>query len=68
MLTGKSPDIVHKEIWAYLATYNLIRTVMWEAGTSHDISPSGLEFHRDAPTSQYLAAANRKHPLFEIGG
>jgi hypothetical protein len=67
VLRGRTPDIVRKEIWAFLATYNLIRTVMWEAGTSHDIPPSGLEFQRDAPTAQYLASADRKRPIFKIG-
>jgi hypothetical protein len=67
VLRGKTPDIVRKEIWAFMATYNLIRTVMWEAGSSHDIPPYGLEFQRDAPTAQYLAAAHRACPLVALG-
>lgn len=67
VVRGKTPDIVRKEIWAFMATYNLIRTVMWEAGSSHDIPPCGLEFQRDPPTAAYLAAAHRARPLFTIG-
>jgi len=64
VLRGKTSDIVRKEIWAFMATYNLIRTVMWETGVSHDISPCGLEFQRDAPTTAYLRRAHRSQPLF----
>lgn len=64
---GKSPDIVRKEIWSFMAAYNLIRRVMWESGVSRDFPPSGLEFQRDAPTRAYLAWANRVLPEFTIG-
>jgi hypothetical protein len=67
VLRGKTPDIVHKEIWAFLATYNLIRTVMWQTGVRHDIPPCGTEFQRDAPTAEYLARAHRQRPLFTRG-
>lgn len=64
ILRGKKPEIVRKEIWAYLTAYNLIRTVMWETGVSHDTPPCGVEFQRDAPTREYLAGAHRHCPIF----
>jgi hypothetical protein len=67
VLPGKTPDIVHKEIWAFLTTYNVIRTVMWQTGVYHDIPPCGTEFQRDAPTAEYLARAHRQRPLFTRG-
>jgi hypothetical protein len=32
MLRGKTPDMVRKEIYVHLMAYNLLRTVMWQAG------------------------------------
>lgn len=66
VLRGKTPDIVRKEIWAHLTTYNLVRAVMWEAAASHDFSPDGFEFQRHTPAPQYLRAEHRKRPLFKI--
>lgn len=34
ILRGKTLEIVRKEIYAHLLAYNLLRTVMWEAGTN----------------------------------
>lgn len=67
VVAGKSPDIVHKEIWSFIIGYNLVRRVMWEAGVSHDFPPSGLEFQRDAPAAAYLFTQNRMRTDFEIG-
>ena len=33
ILRGQSPDVVEKEFWAHLLVYNLLRRLMWEAGT-----------------------------------
>ncbi len=44
VLRGKTPDIVRKEIWTHLLTYNLIRSVMWEAATTHGVTPSRISF------------------------
>jgi hypothetical protein len=42
VLRTESPDMVRKEIWAHLLAYNLIRTLMWDAGEHHDVSPLRL--------------------------
>jgi len=42
ILRGKTPQIVRKEIYAHLLAYNLLRTVMWEAGTTHNVDPLRL--------------------------
>lgn len=52
ILRGKSADIVRKEIWAHLAAYNLIRTIMWEAGIRYGVSPLRISLRG---TMQHLA-------------
>lgn len=42
ILRGKTPEIVRKEIYAHLLAYNLLRTVMWSAGTTHKVNPLRL--------------------------
>ena len=42
VLRGKTPEIVRKEIYTHLLAYNLLRTVMWEAGTTHKVDPLRL--------------------------
>ena len=42
ILRGKTPQIVRKEIYAHLLAYNLLRTVMWSAGTTHKVDPLRL--------------------------
>ncbi len=39
ILRCKTPDMVHKEIWAHLLAYNLLRTVMAVAANESDIQP-----------------------------
>lgn len=39
ILRGKTPEMVRKEIYVYLLAYNLLRTVMWQAGTKKRVSP-----------------------------
>jgi hypothetical protein len=41
---GRSPAMVEQEIWAMLATYNLIRHLMKQAATRHDLPPIRLSF------------------------
>lgn len=43
-LTTKTPQMVRKEIFAHLLAYNLIRSLMWEAGLRHGADPIGLSF------------------------
>lgn len=44
MLKGKSPEIVRKEAWAYMLAYNLIRRVMYEAGTLYGVPYLRISF------------------------
>lgn len=41
-LRGKTPVLVRKELYVYLLAYNLLRKVMWHAGTTHRIDPLRL--------------------------
>jgi hypothetical protein len=39
MLRGKTPQMVRKEIYVHLIAYNLLRTVMWQAGKQAVVCP-----------------------------
>ena len=39
ILRGKTPEMVRKEIYIHLLAYNLLRTVMWQAGTQKGVNP-----------------------------
>jgi hypothetical protein len=41
VLRGKTPDIVHKEIWMHMLAYNMVRALMWQAANQH-----GRPLHR----------------------
>ncbi|WP_250126516.1 IS4 family transposase [Chroococcidiopsis sp. CCMEE 29] len=65
VLRGKTPQMVRKEIYAYLLAYNLLRTVMWEAGTTHKVDPlrlslQGARQHLDNFIPQLAWASNKK--------
>lgn len=45
-LSGKSLDIVEKELWAAIITYNLVRAVMCLAAKRAGITPRDLSFTR----------------------
>ena len=42
VLRSKTPEMVRKEIYAYLLAYNLLRTVMWSSGTTQGVNPLRL--------------------------
>ena len=44
MLSCKSPDMIHKEIWVHLLAYNLIRMMMFQSALIADIEPRKLSF------------------------
>jgi hypothetical protein len=44
VLRCKTPEMVRKEIWIHLLAYNLIRTVMADAVTRHDLRPREISF------------------------
>jgi hypothetical protein len=39
MLRGKTPQMVRKEIYVHLIAYNLLRSVMWQAGKQAGVCP-----------------------------
>ncbi|WP_243458597.1 transposase, partial [Nostoc sp. UIC 10630] len=42
VLRCKTPSMVRKEIHVYLLAYNLLRSLMWQAGTTYNTPPSRL--------------------------
>ena len=44
ILRCKTPELVRKEIWTHVLAYNLIRTIMAQAATQHNISPRSISF------------------------
>ncbi len=44
VLRCKTPEMVRKEIWTCLLTYNLIRKTMLQAAMESDLSPRQLSF------------------------
>jgi Transposase DDE domain len=44
VLRCKTPEMVHKEIWAHLLAYNLLRTVMAVAASESGIEPRQVSF------------------------
>ncbi|MEM6799440.1 MAG: IS4 family transposase [Planctomycetota bacterium] len=43
-LRCKTPELVRKEVWTHLLAYNLIRTVMAQAATTHATQPRTISF------------------------
>jgi hypothetical protein len=44
MLSCKSPSMARKELYMRLIGYNLVRSLMWEAGVDHNADPSRISF------------------------
>jgi hypothetical protein len=44
ILRCKTPEMVHKEIWAHLLAYNLLRTAMAVAARENDLEPRQVSF------------------------
>jgi Transposase DDE domain len=44
VLRCKTPELVRKEIWTHVLAYNLIRTVMAQAATKHNLEPRSISF------------------------
>jgi hypothetical protein len=44
ILRGKTPALVHKELWAHLLAYNLLRTAMAVAANENDSEPRQVSF------------------------
>jgi hypothetical protein len=43
-LRGKTPEMIRKEIWAHILSYNLIRKIMAEAAYAYNKKPRELSF------------------------
>lgn len=44
LLRTKSPGMVVRELWAHVLAYNVLRTLMWDAGTLRRVDPLRLSF------------------------
>ncbi len=44
ILRCKTPELVRKEIWTHILAYNLIRTVIAQAASKHDVEPRSISF------------------------
>jgi hypothetical protein len=58
---------IRKEIYAYLLAYNLLRTLMWEAGTTYGVLPlrlslQGARQHLDNFIPQLLGISGSLRP------
>ena len=63
VLRCKTPSMVRKEIYVYLLAYNLLRSLMWLAGTTYSTPPlrlslQGTRHHLNNFIPQLLAAAS----------
>jgi hypothetical protein len=43
-LRCKTPELVRKEVWAHVLAYKLIRTIIAQAATKHEIKPRSISF------------------------
>jgi Transposase DDE domain len=57
MLTCKTPEMVHKEIWAHLLGYNLVRKVAAQAAWERGLSPRQISFAGTVQTLEAFAGA-----------
>jgi len=62
VLRCKTPELVRKEVWTHILAYNLIRTIMAQAASRHDIEPRAISFKG---ALQMLAAFG---PLIDFQG
>ncbi|WP_072207791.1 transposase [Mastigocoleus testarum] len=65
ILRCKTPSMVRKEIYVYLLAYNLLRSLMWSAGTTHATPPlrlslQGTRHHLNNFIPQLLTAYSKK--------
>jgi hypothetical protein len=65
VLRCKTPSMVRKEIYVYLLAYNLLRSLMWSAGTTYSTPPlrlslQGTRHHLNNFIPELLAATSTK--------
>lgn len=44
VLRCKTPELVRKEIWTHILAYNLIRTIIAQAASQHELQPREISF------------------------
>ena len=54
VLRCKTPELVRKEIWTHILAYNLIRTIIAQAASKHDIDPRSISFKGAIQTLEAL--------------
>ena len=59
VLRGKTPAMVHKELWAQFVAYNLIRKVIFQAAVTHQLAPRTLSFKATVQTLLAFAGGLR---------
>ncbi len=62
ILRCKTPELVRKEIWTHILAYNLIRTILAQAASKHDIEPRTISFKGAVQTLEAF------QPLLAIQG
>ena len=62
MLRCKTPGLVRKESWTRVLAYNLIRTIMAQAATKHQVEPGSISFKGAVQTLEAF------QPLIAIRG
>ncbi|BAZ14894.1 transposase [Calothrix sp. NIES-4071] len=67
ILRSKTPEMVRKEIYAYFLAYNLLRSLMWEAGNAYGVPPlrlslQGTRNHFNNFIKDLSKASNTKIP------
>ena len=65
VLRCKTPSMIRKEIYVYLLAYNLLRSLMWSAGTTYGTPPlrlslQGTRHHLNNFIPELLAATSTK--------
>ena len=67
-LRCKTPELVRKEIWTHVLAYNLIRTIIAQAASKHDLEPRSISFKGTIQTLEafqpVLAMCTRRDPMF----
>lgn len=65
-LRCKTPELVRKEIWTHVLAYNLIRTIIAQAASKHDLEPRSISFKGTIQTLEafqpVLAMRTRRGP------
>ena len=44
VLRCKTPELVSKEVWTHMLAYNLIRTIIAQAASKHQLDPRSISF------------------------